>query len=90
MGIFDRSAPKKDKPDFGNVQSGTSSTDPSSPKASASSRSYTVEKGDTLSGIAKEFYGDANQWRRIYEANRELIKNPDLIYPGQTFTIPDA
>ena len=47
-------------------------------------------KGDSLSKIAKHVYGDAQKWRKIYEANRDQIKNPDLIYPGQTFTIPDA
>ena len=51
-------------------------------------RTYTVQKGDTLSRIAKEHYGDANQWRKIYEANKERIKNPDLIQPGWVLTIP--
>ena len=45
-------------------------------------------KGDSLSKIAKRFYGDAQQWRKIFEANKDQIKNPDLIYPGQTFRIP--
>jgi nucleoid-associated protein YgaU len=49
-----------------------------------------VQKGDSLSKIAKREYGDAQQWRRIYEANRDLIQNPDLIYPGQVFRIPEA
>ena len=53
-------------------------------------RTYTVVAGDTLSKIAKREYGDAAQWKRIYEANQDVIKNPDLIYPGQTFKIPDA
>jgi nucleoid-associated protein YgaU len=47
-----------------------------------------VVKGDTLSKIAKHFYGSAGQWKRIYEANKDTIENPDLIYPGQTFKIP--
>ena len=38
----------------------------------------------------QEYYGSAGQWRRIYEANKDVIKNPDLIYPGQTFKIPEA
>ena len=46
--------------------------------------------GKSLMEPAKQFYGDAQKWRKIYEANRDEIKNPDLIYPGQTFTIPDA
>ena len=44
--------------------------------------------GDSLSRIAKREYGDANSWKRIYEANRDIIKDPDLIYPGQTLKIP--
>ena len=88
MGIF--GSKKTSKPDFGNVQSGGSSTDPVGRKFPTSSRSYTVQEGDTLSKIAKHHYGDAGKWRKIYEANRDLIKDPDLIYPGQTFTIPEA
>jgi len=49
---------------------------------------YTVVPGDTLSHISQRFYGNANRWREIYEANRDKIKNPNLIYPGQTFRIP--
>jgi nucleoid-associated protein YgaU len=76
---------KQPKADFSDVEGGSSSTAPS-----PAGRSYTVVKGDSLSKIAKHFYGDAQKWRKIYEANRDEIKNPDLIYPGQTFTIPDA
>ena len=73
------------RPDFSNVQSGSSSTAPST---QGESRTYVVAKGDSLSKIAQHFYGDANQWRRIFEANREHIKDPDLIHPGQTLRIP--
>jgi nucleoid-associated protein YgaU len=78
---------KGDRPkaDFSDVESGSSSTAPS-----PAGRSYTVQKGDSLSKIAKREYGDAQQWRKIYEANRDLIANPDLIYPGQVFRIPEA
>jgi nucleoid-associated protein YgaU len=62
---------------------------PAAPAAPAA-RKYTVVAGDTLSKIAKREYGDASKWHRIYEANKDTIKNPDLIYPGQTFKIPDA
>lgn len=48
----------------------------------------TIEKGDTLSKIAKEQYGDANRWREIFEANREVIEDPDKIYPGQQIRVP--
>jgi nucleoid-associated protein YgaU len=51
---------------------------------------YTIVKGDTLSGIAKKFYGDANKYHQIFEANRGIIKNADLIYPGQTIRVPSA
>lgn len=49
---------------------------------------YTVVKGDTLSKIAKQHYGDANAYNRIFEANQPLLKHPDKIYPGQTLRIP--
>lgn len=51
-------------------------------------QSYTVEKGDTLSGISKQFYGSANHWKEIFEANRDQLDNPDLIKPGQVLKIP--
>jgi nucleoid-associated protein YgaU len=49
---------------------------------------YIIEKGDTLSKIAKHYYGDANKYPVIFEANREVIKNADLIFPGQKIRIP--
>jgi nucleoid-associated protein YgaU len=49
---------------------------------------YTVKSGDSLSKIAKLKYNDAQQWRKIYEANKAQIKNPDLIHPGQKLIIP--
>lgn len=49
---------------------------------------YTVVKGDTLSKIAKQFYGNANEYPRIFEANRPMLSHPDKIYPGQTLRIP--
>jgi nucleoid-associated protein YgaU len=54
----------------------------------ASANTYTVKKGDTLSAIAQREYGDANEWRRIYESNRDKIDDPDLIHPGQQLTLP--
>jgi len=50
---------------------------------------YTIVKGDTLSGIAKRLYGNAMDYPHIFEANREVIKDPDLIYPGQKIRIPE-
>jgi len=49
---------------------------------------HTVVRGDTLWAIAKKHLGDGNRWREIYEANNDLIRNPNLIYPGQVFVIP--
>jgi len=49
---------------------------------------YTVVKGDTLSKIAKEFYGDANAYMKIFEANKPMLSHPDKIYPGQNLRIP--
>ncbi len=49
---------------------------------------YEVVAGDTLYGIAKKFYGDGNLYMKIFEANREVIKDPDKIYVGQKLRIP--
>lgn len=57
-------------------------------KAPVGALEYTVKLGDTLSHLAERFYGRALMWMRIYEANREVIKNPDYIYIGQKITIP--
>ena len=51
-------------------------------------RYYTVAKGDTLSKIAKEMYGDANKYPQIFEANKPMLGHPDKIYPGQVLRIP--
>lgn len=51
---------------------------------------YTVKSGDSLSKIAKEYLGDAMAYTAIFEANREVIKDADLIYPGQKIRIPGA
>ncbi len=49
---------------------------------------YEIKKGDTLSGIAKHYYGDFSLYSKIFEANREVIEDPDKIYPGQKIRIP--
>jgi nucleoid-associated protein YgaU len=51
---------------------------------------YVIEQGDTLSAIAKKFYGDANAYPKIVEANREVIKDADKIFPGQKIRLPKA
>ncbi len=62
---------------------------PSHVMASPAQRTYRVVKGDTMGKIARHFYGNAAEWHKIYEANRDKIKNPDLIYPDQEFVIPE-
>jgi nucleoid-associated protein YgaU len=88
------------KPDFSNVQSGSSTSAPapdfsnvksgSSTTAPAGAQSYTVVSGDTLSKIAKKFLGSANHWHEIFDANRDQISNPDMIRVGQVLKIPVA
>lgn len=92
MGLFDKDPEKnksgdKPKADFSNVQGGSSTTAPKA-RVEVEVRSYTVVAGDSLSKIAKRQYGDAQKWHQIYEANRDQIKDPDLIYPGQVLSIP--
>jgi nucleoid-associated protein YgaU len=91
MGIFGSDDKPKPKADFSNVQGGASSTapPPAPPAPAPVARTYTVMAGDSLSKIAKHLYGKASLWPRIFEANKDKIKNPDLIHPGQVLTIPD-
>ena len=49
---------------------------------------YEIKKGDSLWKIAKNMYGDGNKYPQIFEANKEVIKDPDLIFPGQMIRIP--
>jgi nucleoid-associated protein YgaU len=81
--------------DFSNVQSGSSSTaprpaapPPTPEPAPPAPHMYTVVSGDSLSRIAQREYGDSSQWRKIFEANRDQIKDPNLIHPGQSLRIP--
>ncbi len=59
-----------------------------SPEAAAPSEFHMVAKGDTLSAIAKRYYGNANAYMAIFEANRPMLSHPDKIYPGQNLRIP--
>ena len=70
--------------DFSDVKSGSSSTD------AFSGTTYVVKSGDSLSKIAKRFYGDGAKWKKIHAANSEKIPDPDLIHPGLELTIPPA
>jgi nucleoid-associated protein YgaU len=85
MGIFGTKKEEKE-PDFSNLRGGSSST---APAAVAGERTYVVVEGDSLSAIAKRMLGDGNKWRKIYDANRDVIDNPDLIFPGQKLRIPE-
>ena len=49
---------------------------------------YTVQKGDTLSAIAKKQYGDVNKYNAIFEANKPMLSHPDKIFPGLVLRIP--
>ena len=82
--------PNKPKADFSNVESGSSSTAPKPAQPTSTGKTYVVQKGDSLSKIAKHEYGNANDWRRIFEANKDVLKDPDVILPGQTLKIPQA
>lgn len=89
------------KPDFSDVQGGVRSTAPAAPpKADFSdvqsqvssttdeTTAYTVAAGDNLSKIAKHFYGNANAWKQIFDANRDQLSDPDKIRAGQVLKIP--
>ena len=58
------------------------------PAATEKVEYYEIVSGDTLSGVAKKFYGNASKYMRIFEANKEVIKDPDKIYVGQKIRIP--
>ena len=64
------------------------SATPTSAPTAASATTYTVQSGDTLSAISKKFYGNANDYMEIYNANRDQLTDPDKIKPGQVLKIP--
>ncbi len=74
------------KPDFSDVQSRVTSTEAIA-GGTPGEQTYTVEKGDNLSKIAKHFYGKQD-WKRIFDANRDQLSDPDRIQPGQVLKIP--
>lgn len=81
-------------PGKGGLSNGTGDTSrppqstppPTPPKVTT--RYYTIKSGDTLWGIATRYYGNGAQYPKIYNANRSIISNPNLIYPGQKIVIP--
>jgi len=76
-------------PSFGDLicDLGIDSSIPAPVEAPAA-QSYTVQPGDTLSKIAKQFYGNANAYMKIFEANRDQLDNPNMIQVGQELVIP--
>lgn len=80
--------PNEPLPDFSDVESGSSSTSMPESEARAPEQTYTVKAGDSLSKIARHLLGDGNKWKVIWEANKDTVKNPDLIHPGQVLKIP--
>ena len=78
------------KADFSDVQSTISSTEQVTSATAGEGQTYTVQKGDTLSHIAKQFYGKASRWNAIFDANRDQLDDPDRIQPGQVLRIPPA
>lgn len=79
----DSTAQQRDKADFSGVSSKVDST-----AAMVGGETYTIQKGDTLSAIAKQHYGEASAWKFLFEANRDVLDDPDRIYPGQEIKIP--
>ena len=83
-------APAAPRADFSQVQGASSSTAPADATRTSAARTYTVKAGDSLSKIAQRELGDASKWKSIHEANRDAIKDPDLIHPGQVLNLPTA
>ena len=86
----------KDVPDFSGVKGGSSKAPGKAPdsskvqggSSSTAEKLHVVLSGDSLSKIAKKHYGHAALWTRVFEANRDVIRDPDNIFPGQKLRIP--
>ncbi len=72
-----------EKADFSGVTATVTSTE-----EIVGEQEYTVQSGDSLSKIAKKLLGDGNAWKKIFDANRDVLDDPDKIRPGQTLKIP--
>jgi nucleoid-associated protein YgaU len=73
------------------AEASTQSDDTTSqPQATPEISAITVQPGNTLWGISRERYGEGILYVRVFEANRDKIRNPDLIYPGQVFVLPEG
>jgi NitT/TauT family transport system substrate-binding protein len=79
---------ERTKPVAKQITTSSEKTSASAPIAKAGGQPYTVRAGDTLGRIAEQFYSNSNKWARIYDANRETVKNPNYIFIGQKLMIP--
>ncbi len=70
------------------IPAAAATSTPKAVESYASIQYYVIQSGDTLSKIAQQFYGSAEKYTQIFEANREVIKDPDRIFPGQKIRIP--
>ena len=75
-------APIQEEPVMENVE--PASVEPTAPAC----EEYKVQKGDTLQKISEKFYGTSKKWNKIFKANKDKMKAPDKIYPGQTICVP--
>lgn len=71
------------------MATGPESAESAEEGGAAAGRTYTVQSGDTLWKIAKDMYGDGSKYMKIFEANGDLLDDPNKIFPGQTLQIPD-
>jgi nucleoid-associated protein YgaU len=81
-------AKPESKPVLASNDKASASTVKSTQVVSPSAQEYTIKAGDTLSRLSERFYNSADKWSKIYEANRETVKNPNYIYIGQKLVIP--
>jgi nucleoid-associated protein YgaU len=79
---------EKAKPVAKQTPAPTEKTPAVAPAAKPTTQQYTVKAGDTLSKLAEQFYSSSNKWERIYEANRDTLKNPNYIFIGAKLVIP--
>jgi nucleoid-associated protein YgaU len=103
MGIFDsiknafsKTAPAADvtaapapRPAAGEAAQGTSGGPVAATESTGGIRTCTVVSGDTLWRIAERMYGDGSHYMKIFEANKNVLKEPDQIFPGQELVIPE-
>jgi nucleoid-associated protein YgaU len=85
---FMRDRGKEQPAEQAEVEGVRSEQPPIEQPAPLEARVYVVQQGESLSEIAKTAYGDATRWREIYEANKDKIKDPKIIQPGQELVIP--